>query len=448
MKRIRRGAAITIVFAVLTVAASRQLAMIVEVRPLKPMDGGTLTEVAVRVAPEDRGALGRDVMLWTELTKDGERVFRRGFALKVDDAAAPLRAEFVVPDGPHLLRVDVVGANSRSRGVWWGEVEGAFSDPDLDPVPDPNPVPESEAVAVTVAETVAETETETETETVAVAVSEPATAAAPGAASDSVAVVTTSPEPATATATATDADTVSETATEAATDSASEPGPDAAAVPAPELAPAPASDAVPAPEPAPAPARAAVPEPVSEAAPASADDIALVVAWDLRAEHAANAPWIARTAVALAREEGSDPPVILLVSHAGLEVLSGEPERVAGRVNDLGAAQAGPLSVLVGRAVAESADAEDGAPLLVVTDGLGPNAGTGWAEVRAAATQAGIPVLVAGIWSGVFPSGLRRDLRRLADATGGSVFYLQGPDQAAILVERFAPFVDKKSPPL
>ena len=449
MKSIRRPSVLTIILAILTVAAGRQLAMIVEVRPLEPADGGTLTEVAVRVAPEDRGALGGDVMLWTELTKDGARIFRRGFALKIEDPAAPLRAALVIPDGPHLLRIDLVGANSRSRGVWWGEVDGAF--------PDPVPAPETEAVPVPESEAVTETETVPVTEAGTATAVATATATSPPSAPSGAEVApekleeaetidrgrdapattvgatvpATVPVTATATATATDTDTVTDTATDTVTDTA--------AVSASEPVP----DAEPAPEPAPEPATASASEPVAAPAaePAPKADIALVVAWDLHPENASDAPWIGRTVGALAREAKDGATWVLICSHDGSRRSGVEPSGVAGVLDGLGAASAGELSVLVARATTESAAAGGGAPVLVVTDGLGPRPGKGWAEVRAAAAQAGVPVLVAGVWSGDFPSGLRRDLRRLADASGGAVFYLQGPDQAGILVERFAPFI-------
>ncbi|MGD8440960.1 MAG: hypothetical protein PVG53_10515, partial [Holophagae bacterium] len=58
--------------AVLSLAAGRQLAMRVEVRPLGSDGDGVRTVVSVRIAPEDRGALGRDVMVWAELSSADE----------------------------------------------------------------------------------------------------------------------------------------------------------------------------------------------------------------------------------------------------------------------------------------------------------------------------------------------------------------------------------------
>jgi len=84
-----------------------------------------------------------------------------------------------------------------------------------------------------------------------------------------------------------------------------------------------------------------------------------------------------------------------------------------------------------------------GGALLVVTDGLGPRSKQGWAEVRSAAIEADVSILVAGLWSEDFASGSRRDLRKLAKATGGSVFFLQGPEQASVLIDRFVAILDE-----
>ncbi|MEX1311721.1 MAG: hypothetical protein AB1Z65_14945, partial [Candidatus Sulfomarinibacteraceae bacterium] len=75
--------------------------------------------------------------------------------------------------------------------------------------------------------------------------------------------------------------------------------------------------------------------------------------------------------------------------------------------------------------------------LLVVTDGGGPRSGKAWSDAHRAASEAGVPILIAGIWNEDFGSGLRKDLRKLASISGGAVFYVQGSGQADNLVERF-----------
>ena len=107
------------------------------------------------------------------------------------------------------------------------------------------------------------------------------------------------------------------------------------------------------------------------------------------------------------------------------------------RLEAVGTSQPGELSMLIGDALEVDPEAKEDVFLLVVTDGLGTRSKKPWAEVHRAAKRAGIPVLVAGIWSEDFPAGLRKELRKLAAATGGAVFYVQGPGQADDLVERF-----------
>ena len=76
--------------------------------------------VAVAVAPEDRNALGEDVMLWVEASRPGEEVVRRGWALKVDDPARPIRVEAVWPPGPTAVRVELEAAGGRGQAVCVG----------------------------------------------------------------------------------------------------------------------------------------------------------------------------------------------------------------------------------------------------------------------------------------------------------------------------------------
>ena len=77
---------------------------------------------------------------------------------------------------------------------------------------------------------------------------------------------------------------------------------------------------------------------------------------------------------------------------------------------------------------------------MVVTDGRSSR--NGWKNVLQSAKRAGVPILVAGIWHEDFEPAARKDLRKLADASGGSVFYVQGAVQVEDLLDRFSSAVD------
>ena len=79
--------------------------------------------------------------------------------------------------------------------------------------------------------------------------------------------------------------------------------------------------------------------------------------------------------------------------------------------------------------------------LVIVTDGRGPRNVKAWKGVHEVATEAGVPILIAGVWQEGFGSGLRKDLRKLANESGGAVFYVQGATQVNDLVERFGSVV-------
>lgn len=418
MRFFRLSTVLVVAFGLLSVAAGRQLALLVELNPFGVDEGGTQTEIVVRVAPEDRFALGEDVMLWAELSRDGQRVVRRGWALKVEDRDEPFMVELVVPPGPHTLRVDLEGSAARSKGVWWGDVDLSLpaSESESETEPVPVPVPDDPAAA---SESATAAEIATSSATAIVSATESVVAAGSGA------------------------ETVAATESVAKAVADPIPHPDAAPVSEPDPAPVPASvpdsDAVPVPVSAPAPE----PDTVPDVAPAPAvDPPILVIAVDLHEETGVDVPWIGHMAVELAQQTAKAPDQVLILSQGG-EYRS-RPTSWRGLAEEIAVIETGPadeLPTLVSAALKNTVRDSDSIFVLVLTDGLGPRSKKAWTQALMDADDAGAPVLIAGVWNDGFSSGARKNLRKLADVSDGSVFYLQGPEQTDALVERFVAII-------
>lgn len=442
---------VIIVAAALTAtAANRPIAMMVEVVALRSVEDGVQAQIAVWVAPEDRSRLGRDVMLWAELADTGGRVFRRGWALKIDDPVDPLHVETVFPGGLYVLRIDVEGAGGRVRGVWFGTVDFSAPAPEAEPAPGPESAPVTESVA----------ETATATATATVQVAEAMAVSASGSVSSSAAAPAS--------------ETVAETVSDAGASTAPASATDTVAVAATV-----ATDPEPAPDPAPETGNTPVPDPASESAPASVLDadsstaavsppptgtsgsfspglgscgppckvfddcfprVHLAVALDLHPERASETLWVGDMLEGFLQEVKPATGMAYIRDHhrGNFWVVSSThldewiAETATGPDDELAALVAATIERL-----------RSGGALLVVTDGLGPRSKQRWVELRSAAKKAEVSVFVAGLWRDEFASGIRKDLRKLADATGGSVFYLQGPEQADVLIDRFVSTIDE-----
>jgi hypothetical protein len=171
----------------------------------------------------------------------------------------------------------------------------------------------------------------------------------------------------------------------------------------------------------------------------------LAVALDLHPPSASERSWIAPMVQTLVERAGGS--VVLDFSRGpvgGPRATS--PGEIARRIDLADLSSPGALPALVTEALAGLREVRDRACLILVTDGLGAAGGAGWREARRAAGDAGIPILAAGIWSEGFDPGLRNDLRRLAEASGGEVFFLQGPADSGGLLERFGSVVDGLGP--
>jgi hypothetical protein len=161
-------------------------------------------------------------------------------------------------------------------------------------------------------------------------------------------------------------------------------------------------------------------------------------ATDLSSESLSDLPWISAMLERLARRGDQDRGDDLVVNRTGWTTDWGVNPRETGKY--MGADGAGGLASVLRSSLAAFDGVKGRMFLVLVSDGRSSREG-----LRAAlhaAKLAGVPVLVAGIWNRDFKSGARKDLRRLADVTGGSVFFLQGRSQSDDLLERFGRVLD------
>jgi hypothetical protein len=58
------------------------------------------------------------------------------------------------------------------------------------------------------------------------------------------------------------------------------------------------------------------------------------------------------------------------------------------------------------------------------------------------AGEAGVPILVVALWDEDFNNGTRKNLKKLTDVSGGSLFLVQGRSQLDSAADRFGRFLD------
>ncbi len=80
--------------------------------------------------------------------------------------------------------------------------------------------------------------------------------------------------------------------------------------------------------------------------------------------------------------------------------------------------------------------------LVVVTDGRTDADKAAWKAATQAAANSGVPVLVIALWDDTFSQRIRKNLKTIADASGGGLFLAQGSDQLDRAAERFGPMID------
>ena len=80
--------------------------------------------------------------------------------------------------------------------------------------------------------------------------------------------------------------------------------------------------------------------------------------------------------------------------------------------------------------------------LVVLTDGRGEPAKDEWQQATDAAGAAGVPILVIALWDDDFSNRTRKNLKKLTDISGGSLFLVQGRAQLESAADRFGRYLD------
>jgi len=468
---------------VLSFAATAPVAMRVEVEPLRQVGALTEVVVVVQVSPEDRIRIGSNAILRIEL--DGGTV-SSGSPMRAvwleDDGSA--RAVVEWPPGEHHLRVEIEDPSKEDTGLWVGTVRI----PDLSPggaiekvseaEPVPEPAPESlepETSPPTVADA-AEVTAET--------TPEPPVSDEPEIAAPAVVSAAVEPEP---------QPVEIETGTEAATSPKDEP-PEAIEEP-PFVEPLRADPPQQTAEPeAIAPHQRA--EPVPALVPVSADLAARYKEWGnadpntrefsvilLRGREPATS--IEVTGLRL-RVGGSEVPVEKLGDVESAPLLLGlaidvEPDELDGwsgmqgslapiveRPGDgrgrffvansieVGGWDAEPASsgrsgdshapMNVSQLVIASLERFGGQRgrtfLVLLTDGRNEPSKEEWGQATDSAGAAGVPILVVALWDDDFNNRSRKNLKKLTEISGGSLFLVQGRAQLESAADRFGRYLD------
>ncbi len=80
--------------------------------------------------------------------------------------------------------------------------------------------------------------------------------------------------------------------------------------------------------------------------------------------------------------------------------------------------------------------------LVVLTDGRDEPAKDEWQQATDAAGAAGVPILVIALWDDDFNNRNRKNLKKLTDISGGSLFLVQGRAQLESAADRFGRYLD------
>jgi hypothetical protein len=107
-----------------------------------------------------------------------------------------------------------------------------------------------------------------------------------------------------------------------------------------------------------------------------------------------------------------------------------------------GGSPAGGLTSLIVESLAGFRDRRGRKFLIVVTDGRSDADKAAWKAATDEAETAGVPVLVVALWDEKFSHRVRKNLKTVAEVSGGSLFLVQGSDQLDRAAERFGPMID------
>jgi hypothetical protein len=80
--------------------------------------------------------------------------------------------------------------------------------------------------------------------------------------------------------------------------------------------------------------------------------------------------------------------------------------------------------------------------LVVLTDGRIEPTKEEWRKATETAGDAGVPILVIALWDGQFNNRIRKNLKKMTEVSGGSLFLVQGRDQLESAADRFGRYLD------
>jgi len=80
--------------------------------------------------------------------------------------------------------------------------------------------------------------------------------------------------------------------------------------------------------------------------------------------------------------------------------------------------------------------------LVLLTDGRGEPSKEEWQQAFESAGAAGVPILVIALWDDDFNNRTRKNLKKLTENSGGSLFLVQGRAQLESAADRFGRFLD------
>ena len=80
--------------------------------------------------------------------------------------------------------------------------------------------------------------------------------------------------------------------------------------------------------------------------------------------------------------------------------------------------------------------------LVVLTDGRNEPTKEEWQEATEAAGEAGVPILVIALWDDQFNNRIRKNLKKMTEVSGGSLFLVQGRAQLESAADRFGRYLD------